>query len=172
MKTISNTRARLRRTINAALLICTAALLIHLPLASTSHAQESIPGEVLVILASEEAGAIDPSLAQIPALRKPPFNGFRTMQVLTRSAVSLSLGKAFDLALPNNRRMSITLREKMPDGRSKVQVSIKRPNEKDYLPLLEVIASPNEPFFVAGQKYQKGTLVIGVRIGNRTGPSR
>jgi hypothetical protein len=172
MKTSSNMGARMRRTIHAALLICTAALLIHSPLASTLHAQESISGEVFVILASEEAGPVDPSLAQIPALSKPPFNGFRSMQVLTRSTVSLNLGKPIDLALPNNRRMSITLREKMPDGRSKVQVSIKRPNEKDYLPLLEVIASPNEPFFVAGQKYQKGTLVIGVRIGKRTGPSR
>jgi hypothetical protein len=172
MKNISDTGARLRRTINAALLIWTAALLMNLPLASSLHAEELISGEVFVILASEETGPIDPSLAQIPALSKPPFNGFRSMQVLTRSAVSLSSGKAADLALPNNRRLSITLREKMPDGRNKVQVSITRPNEKDYLPLLEVIASPNEPFFVAGQKYQKGTLVIGVRIGNRTSPSR
>jgi hypothetical protein len=172
MKTISYAGARSRRTLNAALLIWTAALLINLSLASTSSAQESISGEVFVILASEEAGPVDPSLAQIPALSKPPFSGFRSMQILTRSAVSLGSGKAVDLALPNNRRLSITLREKMPDGRSKVQVSITRPNEKDYLPLLEVIASPNEPFFVAGQKYQKGTLVIGVRIGNRAGPSR
>jgi hypothetical protein len=48
-----------------------------------------------------------------------------------------------------------------------VQVSINRANEKDYLPVLYVIASPGEPFFVAGQKFEGGTLVIGVRVGER-----
>jgi hypothetical protein len=36
------------------------------------------------------------------------------------------------------------------------------------LPLLQVIASPGEPFFVAGQKHEGGTLVIGVRVGEKS----
>jgi hypothetical protein len=30
---------------------------------------------------------------------------------------------------------------------------------------MTVVASPGDPFFVAGQSYKGGTLAIGVRIG-------
>ena len=33
-----------------------------------------------------------------------------------------------------------------------------------FLPLLEVNAKPGEPFFVAGQTYKGGTLVIGIKV--------
>jgi hypothetical protein len=61
----------------------------------------------------------------------------------------------------------LTLLDRLPDGRAQVQVSINRPYEKDYLPLLQVKASLGEHFFVAGQKFEGGTLVIGVRVGER-----
>ena len=147
-----------------------AAILVAMLTAAPALAEESLSSEVLVVLASEQPGAIDPTLAKIPALSKPPFNAFRSLQVLTRSEVSLSIGKTVEVTLPNGRILSLTLQGRMPDGRSKVQVSIKRPNEKDYLSSLEVKASPGEPFFVAGQKYQNGTLVIGVSVGKRPEP--
>ena len=53
----------------------------------------------------------------------------------------------------------------MPDGRLRVRVSINRPNQTDYLPLLQVLASPGDPFFVAGQAHDGGTLVIGITLG-------
>ena len=124
-------------------------------------------GEVLVILASEGEGSIDPSLSTLRALKEPPFNGFKSMKILSRSDLSLVEGDAHELDLPNGRKLRITLRERRKDGRFKLQVSINRPHQADYLPLLEVIASPGEPFFVAGQKYQGGTLVVGVRVGER-----
>ena len=52
----------------------------------------------------------------------------------------------------------------MPDGRYKVRAAINRPNKSDYLPLLQVVASAGDPFFVAGQSYQGGTLVVGVTV--------
>jgi len=128
-------------------------------------------GEVLVVLASEQAGTIDPALASVPALRQPPFNSFHSMRVLSRPRIQLSLQRAIDVPLPNGRRLRLILEEKRADGRFKVRVSINRPNQNDYLPLLQVVASPGDPFFVAGQSYQGGTLVIGVRIGAaRTAP--
>jgi hypothetical protein len=122
-------------------------------------------GEVLVILAKEEAGEIDAPLKQLPALQKPPFSGFKSMKVLSTSAVSLKGEQPATVSLPNGRTLQLKLLERMADGRHKVQVSINRPGKKeqDYLPLLTVIAS-GEPFFVAGQSYEGGTLVIGVRI--------
>jgi len=145
-----------------------AAILLPIVLCSViAHAQQTVEGEVLVVLASEEKGQIDPALVKVPALRRPPFDSFKSMQVMTRTDVVLRLGESITVSLPNGRRLQLKLKKLMPDGRSKVQVSINRPNQKDYLPLLEVIASVGEPFFVAGQKYKGGTLVIGVRVGKR-----
>jgi hypothetical protein len=75
--------------------------------------------------------------------------------------------QAEEIALPAARKLRITLLARRKDGRFRVQVSINRPNKADYLPLLEVAAQPGERFFVAGQKYQGGTILIGVRVGER-----
>jgi hypothetical protein len=126
-----------------------------------------LAGEVLVLLASEKEGPIDPSLSHVRALKHPPFNSFKSMRLLSRSAVKLVSEQAVDLYLPNGRIVQLTLVARLPDGRAKVEVSINRSYEHDYLPLMHVIASPGEPFFVAGQKFEGGTLVIGVRVGER-----
>jgi hypothetical protein len=167
MNSISSTRSSFYRNISLPLLLI-GAFFLSAFITSSAYAGESLAGEILVILASEQAGNIDPSLASIAALRKPPFSAFRSMRVMSRSPVSVSSGQPVTVSLPNGRLLSLQLEARLPDGRSKVRVSIKRPNEKDYLPLLEVIASPGEPFFVAGQKYQNETLVIGVTVGKKT----
>lgn len=129
--------------------------------------EQPLSGEVFVILASAEEGPVDPSLGSIKALKEPPFNGFKSMKILSRTPLSLKGSDSSTVELPNGRRLQLTLLSRMPDGRAKVQVSINRPSQKDYLPLLQVIASAGEPFFVAGQKHQGGTLVIGVRVGEK-----
>ena len=134
-------------------------------LQSHATADETVPGEVLVLLASEKAGEVDPELAAIPALKRPPFSAFKSMKVLTRTDIKLKQDQPFTVSLPNGRHLMLTLTERLADGRSKVQISINKPNQKDYLPLLEVKAKTGEPFFVAGQQYEGGTLVIGVRVG-------
>jgi hypothetical protein len=71
--------------------------------------------------------------------------------------------------LPNGRRLQLVLQQVMPDGRYRIRASINRPEQNDYLPLLQVVAAPGDPFVVAGQHHQGGTLVIVVRAG--TGPA-
>lgn len=129
-----------------------------------ASAQGSVPTEVLVVLAKEQPGSIDPQLAKMTALRRPPFNSFRSMRVLSRSRIKLSKGKDEIVKLPNGRRVKLNLLRTMPDGRYRVKTSINKPNKKDYLPLLQVVASPGDPFFVAGQAHRGGTLVVGVRV--------
>ena len=143
-----------------------ACLLASLLLASAglALAESPVRGEVLVILAKEAAGDVDARLKEMPALQKPPFNGFKSMKVLSTTGVELTESKDATVSLPNGRTLQLKLLERMADGRHKVQVSINRPGKQDYLPLLTVIAS-GEPFFVAGQSYEGGTLVIGVRVG-------
>jgi len=122
-------------------------------------------GEVFVVLAKEAPGAIAPELAQITALRRPPFDSFRSMEVLERSDLQLRTGTPHEIVLPNGRKLRVELQRIGPDGRFRVKVSIQREGEQDYLPLLQVVASPGDPFFVAGQSHLGGTLVIGIRLG-------
>jgi len=129
-----------------------------------SASVSSVPAEVLVILAKEEAGEIDPHLKKMTALRRPPFNAFRSMKILSRPKLTLRPGKDELVSLPNGRKMKLTLLRVMPDGRYKVKAAINRPGKSDYLPLLQVVASAGDPFFVAGQAYEGGTLVVGVIV--------
>lgn len=131
---------------------------------SDRTAKSSVPAEVLVVLAKEEEGEIDPQLKKLTALRRPPFNSFRSMKILSRPKVTLTPGKDALVSLPNGRRLKLTLLRVMPDGRYKVRAAINRPDKADYLPLLQVVASAGDPFFVAGQAYQGGTLVVGVIV--------
>lgn len=131
---------------------------------SDRAAATSVPAEVLVVLAKEEKGTIDPQLKKLTALRRPPFNSFRSMKILSRPKLKLTPGKDAFVTLPNGRRLKLTLLRVMPDGRYKVRAAINRPNKSDYLPLLQVVASAGDPFFVAGQSYQGGTLVVGVTV--------
>ena len=141
-----------------------------LALVPTAQAQKAVPGEVLVVKASEAKGEIDAELRDIKALRTPPFSSFGSMKVLSKKPLKLSR-TAVEVALPNGRTLRLELLEARPDGRYKVKVQINRPSKIDYLPLLEVIASPGEYFFVAGQKHDGGTLVIGVRAGEKPKPA-
>ena len=79
----------------------------------------------------------------------------------------LRVGAPEELPLPNGRRMRIVLREITREGRFRLQVSINRPNEQDYLPEATFVTSPGDPVFVAGQSFRAGTLIIGIRLGAR-----
>lgn len=162
-------RAKLAKQVAVAPLIAALLAVPQLGLAESTAAQpvRTTPGEVLVILAGDEEGPIDPDLSTVKALKVPPFNGYKAFKILSRSGLSLVPNQAEEIELPAARKLRITLLERRKDGRFKVQVSINRPNKTDYLPLLEVAAQPGERFFVAGQKYQGGTILIGVRVGER-----
>jgi hypothetical protein len=133
----------------------------------SANQSAAMKGEIYVVFASEAEGTIDPNLAHIRALKHPPFNGFKTMKLLTHQDVALLTDEPVAIELPKRRWLVLTLVSRLADGRAKVQLSINKPNQKDYLPLLNVIISAGEPFFVAGQKFEGGTLVVGVRVGER-----
>lgn len=154
-----------------ALALLTSMLALHMPAQRAKAEEGQVMAEVLVVLASGEDGSVDPSLSKVRALKHPPFNEYKTLKLLSRSTVKLPKEQSVDIPLPNGRTLVLRLVAQLPDGRSKVQLSISRPKRKDYLPLLEVIVSTGEPFFVAGQKYEGGTLVLGIRAGKDLEPS-
>ena len=139
--------------------------------ASHAQAQDPTKGEVIVILAKEAAGAVDPSLRPMAALRRAPFNAFRSMEVLSRPQLRLVPSQPSEVRLPNGRSLRVTLQQVLPDGRYRVRVSINRNAQNDYLPLLQVVASPGDPFLVAGQAHQGGTLVVAIRVGEPRAPA-
>lgn len=136
-----------------------------------STAATSVPAQVVVIIAREVAGAIDPRLSGMSALREPPFSSFHSMDIWSEHALTLTQGVPVTVDLPNGRVIQLVLEEVTADGRNHVRVSINRREQSDYLPVLEVAAPPGDPFFVAGQNFMGGTLVIGVSLGRRPSPS-
>lgn len=122
--------------------------------------------EVMVLHATQQPGpgSIDPSIGNMPQLTKPPFSAYNTYKLLGKASLPLDKGKPQTHTLPNSRILQVTLQEVTADNRYKVAAAINQPNGKDFLRLLEVTAAPNETFFVAGQSYQNGILVIGMRM--------
>jgi hypothetical protein len=142
-------------------LVLVLAYLLALP--AFAAAEQTLTGEVMVILAKAEPGAFDPKLAKLPALRKPPFDGYQSMTLLSSADVRLRDEAATFTELPKGRKLMLKLLGRTADGRQRVEVSINKPGKRDYLPLLTILAS-RQPFFVAGQNYRGGTLIIGVRV--------
>lgn len=141
---------------------CLVSLCAALPAAADGP---SVPAEILIVLGSSDGHGVDTQLAQLEALNKPPFDTFTKKVLLKRAKVKLELGKETEVELPNGRRLRLSLLERLKDGRFRVSVSINRPGQRDYLPVMTVAAASGDPFFVAGQKHEGGTLVIGVRVG-------
>ena len=125
----------------------------------------AVPATVMVVLGSAQGSGSDQALAKLEALRKPPFDSFSKKTLLKRVDLSLTIGKEAEVELPNGRKLRLSLLERAADGRYRVSVSINRPGKQDYLPVMTVAAAPGDPFFVAGQKHEGGTLIIGVSVG-------
>jgi hypothetical protein len=127
-------------------------------------ASSAVNAEITVIHATQEAiGSIDPRIGNMPQLTKPPFSSYNTYKLLDRKTVTADKGKATTYALPNGRTLQIAA-ELLPNRSYRVQASISRPEGGAFLKLLEVTAAANDPFFVAGQTYGKGSLVIAITI--------
>lgn len=132
---------------------------------SSARAEGSVPASVLIVLGTNQGSGTDAALAKIEALRKAPFDSFSKKALLKRIDVQLVAGKPAEIELPNGRRLRLGIVERTSDGRFRVSVSINRPGKQDYLPVMTVIAAPGDPFFVAGQRHEGGTLIIGVIVG-------
>jgi hypothetical protein len=151
--------------LGVALALPPAGSLLGEPRAHAEAPASAVPASVLIILGSVQGTGSDAALAKLEALRKPPFDSFSKKSLLKRVDIQLSQGKEAEVELPNGRKLRLSLLERAADGRFRVSVSINRPGKQDYLPLMTVVAAAGDPFFVAGQKHEGGTLIIGVSVG-------
>jgi hypothetical protein len=115
------------------------------------------------------AGSIDPRVGNVAQLKKPPLSSYNTYKLLDKKTLSVKKGTPVSYALANGRVLQLTLTETTADNRYRVLTTITEANNSSYLKKLEVVAGPNELFFVAGQNLDqknpdKGALVLGITI--------
>ena len=118
--------------------------------------------DVLVLHATNSGGGIDPSLAQLPQLKQPPFSSYNTYKKLSNPRVAVAKDKISNVPLPDHGKLSLK-RLDVP-ARYKLGVNIVKGSGDSFLANLEVTGDLNEIFFVAGQVYDGGILVLGIRL--------
>lgn len=130
----------------------------------------SMSAEVIILHGTNDGTGIDPRIGKMPALGQPPFSSYNSYKLLDRVKLPLTQGKSTTTKLPTGRDLLIALKDvllgKKKDEPKKyvVSASVQSPDGNTFLPLLEVNAKAGETFFVAGQKYKGGTLVIGITV--------
>jgi hypothetical protein len=134
------------------------------------QAEASVAAEVIVLHATNDGSGIDAKIGKMPELSKPPFSSYNSYKLLDRGKLSLVKGSPATTKLPNDGVLQVSLKEivqpkaKGEPRRFLVGASIQKPGGNSFLPLLEVNAKAGETFFVAGQNYKGGVLVIGIKV--------
>jgi len=131
-----------------------------------ARAQNRATLEVMVIHATQTpgVGSIGPGIGNMPQLQQPPFSAWNTFRLLAKQSLTLQKNAPMTYTLPNGRTLQITLEDVSAGPRFKIAAAINQPGGGQYLKLLEVTAPPNQTFFVAGQQYQGGVIIIGFTL--------
>jgi len=130
----------------------------------------AISADVIILHATNDNSGIDPKIGKMPELSKPPFSSYNSYKLLDHSKNSLAKGKSATIKLPTGRDLMVSWKDVIqPQKKGEPQryvmtASIQKPGGNTFLPLLEVNAKAGETFFVAGQNYQGGNLVIGIKV--------
>jgi hypothetical protein len=133
-------------------------------LAAPGAAGPSLEVSVIHAMHSDGGVSIDPQLRDLPQLtRDQPFVRYNVYRLLDRKQFHLEEGKPVGENLANGRSLQVVLEgvaAAANEKRYQLQTQIGEPGKKAFLRSLEVTASANQPFFVAGQSYQGGTLFL------------
>lgn len=127
--------------------------------------------EIGVIYATRTDGgtSIDPKLRDLPQLtREQPFVRYNVYQLLERTLLPLEASKPVTSNLVNGRTLLVTLVDVAEDAGEKrfhIRAEINDVDRKtSFLKLLEVTASADQPFFLAGQTFKEGKLFIEIVV--------
>ncbi len=133
-------------------------------------AAPAIACEIVVLHATNDNSGIDPKIGKMPELGQPPFSSYNSYKLLDRPKLTLNKGASATVKLPTGRDLMVMYKDiiepKKKDElkRFTITASIQKPGGNTFLPLLEVNAKAGENFFVAGQTYKGGMLVIGIKV--------
>ena len=119
--------------------------------------------EVSVLHGTHEHRENDTRIGPMPELREGHSLPTQATRSIARHAAPLR-GVKRQVKLPNGRVLEARLEEILADRSSRLNARINRPGGKEFLPLLEVKARPGQAFIVAGQSYQRGILVLVIKV--------
>jgi hypothetical protein len=120
--------------------------------------------ELLVLHATHGKPELDPRVADLDELKKPPFSSYERYRLIDRAKLPLVKGAPKTRRLPNGRVLRTELAGVVDGDIVRLVASINQPGAADFLPLLEVRAKVGQRFIVAGQRYQSGILVLVLRV--------
>lgn len=127
---------------------------------------ESAAAEVLVLHATNDGKGIDPAIGKLPQLEQPPFSSYDSYKLLGRE--SLALGPSGELTLPDGGKLTLSLQkvvssEKKGETRYVVDAKVLKKNGDKFVSA-EFNTRERVHFFLAGPPYDKGILVLGIRV--------
>lgn len=137
--------------------------------ASADAGVTRVPVTIMVLHATNTDAGIDPQIASLPELKKPPFSAYNSYKLIARNEILLAQAQPAATKLPNNRELRTALTGVLENQRYRIATSISQPHQDagapKFLPLLEVTAKSGETFFVAGQSFHGGVLVVAIKVG-------
>lgn len=113
---------------------------------------------MLIHATNDGDGGVDPRIGKLPK-----FGDYKVYRLLSRSDVSIQKSAPASTRLPNGRVLQMNLKD-VKNDRYIIDTSINQADGTTFLPLVEVRATTNVPVFFAGQSYQGGMLIIGIKI--------
>jgi hypothetical protein len=143
-----------------------------LPFPRVTRAQGTRPHlEILVLSARKDAhgGHVDPAVPKLPQLSQPPFNAYNTFELVDRRTLAFGAAKTSEpwLGKPSasfqrvtGKSLDVVLLDQREGGRYEMGAVL----GKDTVDKLRWAAPMNESFFIAGQSYKDGILVIGITL--------
>ena len=113
------------------------------------------------------AGGLDKRLRPLlKQLARPPFSSFKTMKLIKASALEIPQSSMKQLTLPTGKILKLTFKEKLLGRKDKTRLrmhlSITPPKKTRFLPGTLFTIANGGTLLVAGDKYNGGTLVVGV----------
>ncbi len=137
----------------------------------TSAESGKLHVEILVLYAKKDpaGGHMDPQVPKIPQLSQPPFSDFNTYSFVDKQTLALDTPRATDpwkgkptatYALVTGKSLEVVLLEDKTDKRFKMGALI----GQDAADRVRWVAPAGEPFFIGGQSYKDGILVIGITL--------
>jgi hypothetical protein len=123
----------------------------------------AVRGEVVVLHGTNSGKGVDARIKHLKEqLEQPPFSMFDSYELLTENKVPLTKAKASDVKLPDEGKLALTL-EGQKGKKVVVQADISKADGEAVMSV-KVNATPDKYFFLAGQKFKDGILVLGIRI--------
>lgn len=123
--------------------------------------------EVIILHGTNSGEGIDPKIGDLPQLKEPPFSSYDSYKLLERADQKLTADQTASRKLPNDGKLELTLQDVQSGKKGKrysLEAAIKDAKGKDLLPSVKWTTREGEYVFLAGPKYKKGILVIGIRI--------